>query len=230
MQADMAGAREIKCFRSRRNRVTLNEMERDNHILPVILKEYQDADAAQREYRLLRRLGNLNIKVPAIYGINENVIYLQYIGGALLTDIIDDVSSYPPGWIAALAGWFYELHRTGAREDGSVLLKDDVNLRNFIFFENNFYALDFEAEIYGRPEQDVAECCAYILSNDLSFTEEKFEVVNKFIDSYCRLDNTANKSVVRKEIKKSLKVLAGYRQQQEAEILDSLPLVDLMVI
>lgn len=229
MQDKIAAAPEIKLFHSKRNRVTLKEMERDNRVLPVVVKEYPNADAAQREYRLLRRLSSLSINVPSIYEVCGNVLYLQYIEGTLLTNIIDDVSSYPPGWIAALAGWFYKFHQANTRENGSVLLKDDANLKNFIFFENTFYALDFESEVYGRPEQDIAECCAYILSNDPSFTTEKFQVVNKFIGCYCKLDNTADKGALKEEIKIFLKSIAGYRKQQEDNILGSLPLVDFLV-
>jgi tRNA A-37 threonylcarbamoyl transferase component Bud32 len=230
MKANTPGAREIKCFHSRRNRVSLNEMESNGCVLPVVVKKYPDMEAASREYRLLKELSSLGINVPTAYGMHGNVLYLQYIEGTLLTHIIDDVSSFPARWIAGLAGWFYKFHRANSREDGSVMLKDDANLRNFIFYENSaFYALDFEAEVFGRPERDISECCAYILSNNPPFTTEKFAVVNKFIDCYCKLDDTAHKGAVKEEIKKSLKTIAGYRQQQEDDILASLPLVDCLV-
>lgn len=230
MKANTPGAQEIRCFHSRRNRVSLNEIESDGRILPVVVKEYQSADAAQGEYRLLKRLGSLDINVPSVYGIHENVLYMHYIDGTLLTNIIDDVSSYPSRWITGLAGWFYGFHKAGLQEDGSVMLKDDANLRNFILVEDTFYALDFEAEVFGRPEQDIAECCAYILSNSPSFTAEKFEVVNKFIDCYCKLDSSADKKVVKEEIKNTLQVIAGYRKQQRDHILNSLPLVERLVL
>lgn len=229
MEFNATGARGKKCFRSRRNRVTLCEMEMEGRILPVVVKEYPDAGAAQREYSLLRRLGGLNINVPYIYGVHENVLYMQYIEGTLLTDIIDNVSSYSSKLIAELAAWFYSFHRATVREDGLVMLKDDANLRNFIFFDNAFFALDFETEVFGRPEQDIAECCAYILSNDPPFTTEKFEVVNRFTGCYCKLDNTAEKGVIKEEIEKSLKTIAGHRKQQQEDILNSLPLVDRFV-
>lgn len=223
------GAQEKKCFHSRRNRVTLCEMEMENRIMPVVVKEYPDAVAAQREYSLLRRLGGLDLNVPAVYGMCGKVLYMQYIEGTLLTHIIDDASSYPAAWIAGLAAWFYRFHRANLREDGSVMLKDDANLRNFIFINNAFYTLDFEAEVFGRPERDIAECCSYILSNDPPFTAEKFEVVNKLIDCYCQIDNTAIKGAFKEEIKNSLKVIAWHRKRQEAEIINSMPLVDRLI-
>ncbi len=229
MKSIWTGAPEIKRFHSRRNRVTLNGMVWDKRILPVVVKEYPDAYAALREYRLLRRLGSLHVNVPSVYGVHENVLYMQYIEGALLTHIIDAVSSYSPRWIAGLAEWFYGFHKANMQTNGAVMLKDDANLRNFIFYQDDFYALDFEAEIFGRPEQDIAECCAYILSNNPPFTTEKFDVINKFIDCYCKLDNTADKRVVKEEVKKSLKNIAGFRKRQEGYILGSLPLVDRMV-
>ncbi|MBP7332119.1 MAG: hypothetical protein KBA08_07405 [Firmicutes bacterium] len=228
MKSIWIGAPEIKHFHSRRNRVTLNEMVWDRRILPVVVKEYPDAYAALREYRLLRRLSSLYVNVPSVYGVHENVLYMQYIEGTLLTHIIDAVSSYSPRWIARLAEWFYGFHKANMQANGAVMLKDDANLRNFIFYQDDFYALDFEAEIFGRPEQDIAECCAYILSNNPPFTREKFDVINKFIDCYCKLDNTVDKRVFKEEVKKSLKNIAGFRKRQEGYILDSLPLVDRM--
>ena len=229
MDTDPSGAREIGRFRSKRNRVTLIDMEWDGFIIPVVMKEYPAAEAAERECCLLRRLDSLNINVPCVYKAQGNVLYLQYIKGILLTEIIDNVSAYPTAWIDGLAGWYYSLHRATIKENGAVMLKDDANLRNFIFLDNSFYAIDFEDEIYGRPEQDIAECCAYILSNDPSFTGGKFQVVNKFIDAYCRQDRAAHKEVVREDIKRSLKNIAGYRKQQSGDIINSLPLVDFFV-
>jgi tRNA A-37 threonylcarbamoyl transferase component Bud32 len=221
---------EVKCFYSRRNRVTLNEMKWDKRILPVITKEYSGADAALREYRLLKHLERLNINVPLVYGADGKVLYLQYIEGVLLNNIIDDVTAHAPNWISELACWFYRFHKANLQINGSVLLKDDANLRNFIFFLNSFYALDFENEVFGRPEQDIAECCAYILSNAPGFNGEKFKVVNKLVDYYCHLDSTADKEVIKTEIKKNLKILAGRRKYQEAEIYNSLPLINLLLV
>lgn len=223
---DHINGNQLKSFFSKRNHVTLNKMEWSGHNLPVIIKEFSEVDTAQREYCLLKLLHSLDINVPVVYGINKNIIYLQFIPGTLLTHIIDDVFAYPPDWISHLAEWFYRLHKADLRRNGSIMIKDDCNLRNFIYFDHAFYALDFEDEVYGRPEQDVAECSAYILSNDPSFTKEKFQVVSKFVEYYCQLNHTANRGVIVAEIKNVLKVLAGRRKQQQAYILNSMSLVD----
>lgn len=53
------------------------------------------------------------------------------------------------------------------------LLKNDSNLRNFIFSNQQIYGLDFEEMSYGDPMADIGDICFFLLTNSPSFTEAK---------------------------------------------------------
>lgn len=200
-------------FYSKRNRVTLGEIEIHHQTIDAVAKEYSDETAAEREFETLYMLNKRHVRVPIPYAVIRNTLYIQYLPGVLLTEIIDNLTLYPPGWIPELACWFYQLHRATQRENGLVLLKEDNNLRNFIYYQNSFYGLDFEQCVYGLPQQDIGQCCAFILSNYPDFTVEKFTVTGELIHYYCNYNRSVNESMIQVEIDQALEVIAERRKK-----------------
>jgi len=201
-------------FYSKRNRVYLGEAEIHRQIMDTVVKEYPNDAAAEDEFQILYMLSKLNVRVPIPYGIIHNTVYMQYLPGILLTEIIDNLSLYSRDWIADLAGWYYRLHRATLQENGLVMLKDDNNLRNFIYYQGSFYGLDFEKCVYGFPEEDIGQCCAFILTNYPDFTAEKLEVVGELVDHYCSCNSAVSESMIKAEIHHALEVLAERRKNK----------------
>jgi tRNA A-37 threonylcarbamoyl transferase component Bud32 len=165
----------IKKFPSKKNRVYL--VERDDRRL--VLKLY-DNDRCGHEYSILKVSHSEGIAVPEPMEIRGKAMLMEYVEGTLANDHVNE----PDMWdvVLDIASWLAVFHST-FRYGGLSLLKSDANFKNFIVADR-LYGLDFELSKPGRPEADVGEAIAYLLSTYPVFTDEKFELSRSFIERY----------------------------------------------
>lgn len=158
----------------------------DNSIMEksdfFIMKKYSDKELMEKEYKNIKMLENMSIPVPAIAFKTHESLFLEYIQGRLVGDLVEREDQ--GDWIDQLALWMAKLHKIKYKDES--LLKIDVNLRNFIYSGNKIYGLDFEEFGYGDPRRDLANICFFILTNRPSFTAAKHRIMRRFLESYER--------------------------------------------
>lgn len=212
----------IKIFFSRRNKVYLKEIRIDGDRKYIVVKEHPDEQMASQEVKVLNNLYEKEVRVPFCYGQYDNKVVTRYVPGVLLNILVDNFTEYGADWITELANWYFTFHSNNLNKEGKVLLKADNNLRNFIYHQGRIYGLDFETPIYGIPEEDLGECCAYILTNSPAFTEEKYFIIKGLINAYIKYDSLISIERVTQEIINNLFILSERRPNQKAEILTNI--------
>ncbi len=85
----------------------------------------------------------------------------------------------------------HKIHTIPSKNKKCVFLKGDCNLRNFIYFKNQIYGLDFEEEIYGDPRLDLGEICFFI-TDIHSKDPARWQMIKKFIKTY---ENCSGKKI-----------------------------------
>jgi tRNA A-37 threonylcarbamoyl transferase component Bud32 len=165
----------IKKFPSKKNRVYL--VERD--CTQLVLKLY-DNDRCAYEYGVLKVCRDEGIAVPEPLELKGNALLMEYVEGRLANDYVNA----PDMWdvVLDIASWLALFHGT-FRYGKQSLLKSDVNFKNFIVGDR-LYGLDFELSKPGKPEADVGDAIAYLVSTYPMFTDEKFELSLAFIGRY----------------------------------------------
>ncbi|HOL17386.1 MAG TPA: hypothetical protein PLY40_03780, partial [Bacillota bacterium] len=184
MEDKIQSGRVIKTFYSKRNTVQLLQCRNTPGAEYIILKKHRTIQGAVAEYNTLMRLSRAGLAVPAPLGREGKNLYLQYLEGELLVDILEHNLVPRPAWTRALARWYYMLHGKTASGDGTVMLKADNNLRNFLFTGGVVYGLDFEETGCGDPAKDLGQLCAYILANRPAFTAERLAEASAVIHQY----------------------------------------------
>lgn len=170
----------LEKFKSKRHNVYKVKINNENKI--SIMKKYSpdSMNSLEKEYKNIKMLQESGIWVPKIIYKNNDSIFLEYIAGELVGDLVE--RQYIGSWIDELALWLVSLHKISDKS-GS-LLKADVNLRNFIYSKGKIYGLDFEDVSYGDVRTDLANICFFILTDTPSFTKEKHIIMRQFLQSY----------------------------------------------
>lgn len=204
---------------SRKNKVSLARARVGGKTLDVVVKEYREEAAARREYEVLVGLHRAGLRVPKPYACCGNVLFLEEIRGELLTHVIEKGTVPVDTWTRELALWFHEFHR-GQEENGLFKLRNDNNLRNFIFSGGQFFGLDFEEVEYGPRERDLGQVSAFIISDRPSFTNEKYGAVARFV-SYSRLlDPGLSPHEIERYMNEELVKLLERRKKKTASLAD----------
>jgi hypothetical protein len=167
----------------RNNVYYIETISQDNVIKPYIVKEYLNSSSGNEVFFLsiLQRHG---LNVPEIVWHDARFIIMEYIRGALLTDLLAEPGGGQKLWINELARWFTRLHGFMQTPGQVCLGKSDLNLRNFIFDGRVFYGVDFEDVCFSPPERDLGGICAFILNNHPMFEKWKYRVCCSLIKAY----------------------------------------------
>lgn len=177
---------------SRRNTVFASEYKGVKYVLKIFTSD----TARQTEESNLLFLSSAGIRVPKTAASFENALLLRFVPGkdfvSLITEAENslDSESKIPVAAAGLAQWFIGFHSiTG-------LLKGDVNLRNFIFAEDEkCVGLDFEENLKkGLPEKDAGTILAYALSYEPMLTPTKLLVAKIVTEAFEGYDRDAIRS------------------------------------
>jgi len=203
-----------KKFSSKRNKVFLCSIRGKLNAENAILKQYVIGNP-KREYEILKMLRKNGLNVPQPYFYNKKYAIMDYIPGVLLSDLVeaDNMS-----WVEKIVDWFILFHSTMRRE-GTPFIKSDVNLRNFLFFNDEFYGIDFEDLSVGQPASDIGGLAAHILTNNPRFTQSKQKAVDMLIKHYCKINHDVLQSEVNKCLWRELVKIAARRPDERQEIL-----------
>ena len=148
----------------------------------MIMKKYnkENIHRLKQEYENIKMMEDHSIPVPKIIMKTHDSLFLEYLQGKLIDELVEKQSL--GNWIDRFALWMSRLHKITFK--GNSLLKSDANLRNFIYVNDMVYGLDFEEMGYGDPRNDLADICFYILTNTPSFTRKKHLIMRQFLTSY----------------------------------------------
>lgn len=178
-----------KQFHSKKNRVylvnSINPADKKNSF---ILKMHKDPRVFFKEIALLESLKQQGIRVPEVLYRDKKHLIMEYIDGETLTDMFERMerSGMPPEVVYpivdSLCRWlkdFYEAVRSKTKKPA---VMKDVNLRNFIFYDDKIYGIDFEEVSEGRPEEDIGKICAFLLTYSPEYTPWKLKVAKYIRD------------------------------------------------
>ncbi len=203
---------------SRRNNVFLIKSS-DNKTTPFIMKFYSEPNSMLKsniEYKNLIKLNREGLNVPHVKKNKDHYNIIEYIPGVLVSDLAYRLNKGE--WIKKLACWMFKLHsiklNSKQKKNKKSYLKGDCNLRNFIYYENQIYGLDFEEKLFGDPRQDLSEICVFILDNKVD-NPDKIFIALKFLKEYEKLSGQKINDLghfLRKSIVNSQKRKNKYRK------------------
>lgn len=156
-------------FESKKNQVTLLELDIDGVPRQVIAKYYVWGDGAV-EWDVLKKCLRRGIRAPAPVFRKGHVSFMGYIPGSTVRMLRQGLSAFD---VALIGRWLGGFHRAFYKSDGTCLLKGDVMLPNFIFNseDNLLYGIDFEESRRGNPREELAEILA-VMMGDFSVKPE----------------------------------------------------------
>ncbi len=148
----------------------------------AIMKKYNfdSMSILEKEYANIKALQKFGIFIPKILYKSHDSLFLEYIQGELIGDLVE--KQIIGDWIDKFALWMVNFHNISSKTGN--LLKMDVNLRNFIYSNGEVYGLDFEEIGFGDARIDLGNICFFILTNKPSFTKEKHIIMRRFLKSY----------------------------------------------
>ncbi len=208
----------IKRFVSRKNEVDLVSCKVAGEELLFIKKTHKTVAGAENESIFLEKLLESKVPVPRLYALDNNILYLEHLDGYIFTDLLEHNLIPVHIWTEALARWFWTLHSSLKSEDGQVVLKNDNNLRNFIFSSNKVFGLDFEEYTLGFPEEDIGQVCAYILANRPAFTDGRLAEVTLFVSKYYTYNPEVSIVKVENIIIEGLMIMAERKKEDSSAI------------
>ncbi|HMF31879.1 MAG TPA: hypothetical protein VKK79_10710 [Candidatus Lokiarchaeia archaeon] len=175
-------------LKSRKNEVWLVTLQ--NTPFPghdqVIIKHFQTPNFAV-EVEALATATSVHVGAPSILYQGDNYLVLEFLPGPNLCDVVN--STLDSKYIQRLAEWLAAFHNASQQEGGTVLLKGDARLRNFISQDEVVYGLDFEEARQDFFVLDVAEAAGSIFDTspgceDPVFFPVKMKMVGEFLKSY----------------------------------------------
>lgn len=176
-----------RCFEGKKNTVAYVISKGQPRILKWFvpgLKQNMEV-----EYNVLKK-GFSDLLIPAPFEMDSenNVLVMSYIIGKNICEILNDADTSfeeKQKVVEQLADWFVRFH-TFFEKEGGFRIRGDATLRNFILSKNQIWGVDFEESRSGKPSEDLATLCVSLLSTDPMFTDEKFRLCQKFLDTYRR--------------------------------------------
>jgi len=173
----------LKSFPSHQNNVYKVEVSIKGEKTLAVIKVYNESLGVLpklTESKNLLKLRKKGITVPRILKKTEDALFLNFIPGTLVNDLVEKLDLGE--WIEKLAEWMARLHQIKKSE--SSFLKSDLNLRNFILSNGEIYGLDFEETQYGDPREDLGDICYFLLTNYPPITFEKNIMISRFLKAY----------------------------------------------
>jgi len=223
-----------KEYHSKKNTVALINSNKDSLIVKVF--HSSNRKGVERETQILLTLPS-KINHPKIYKTDyeNNLIRMEYIKGENLCDFLHDEKislDEKNKNIEKLARWFAIFHKIDERNK-NILLKGDAHIRNFIVSNEQIFGVDFEQASYGRPANDIADCCASILLTSPIFTDAKLNWCKQFKTTYqnsvpwvlddfeIELDNSLKTVMKRRKNRKNLIEIVAVKKAMLQKIIHS---------
>lgn len=205
----------VEALPSKKGRVAVVSIETPERRLLAVSKDHiSDTEAIAEENRLTALIRD-GVRVPRPCGRIATTLYLEYIDGEVLVDVIERGWPRPEAWCGELGRWFRRLHET--RFPCGCRLKGDVNLRNFILDpRGEMWGLDFEESPVGDPAVDIGRIMAFILSTRPHFAPGRREMCLLLLDAYGPATRAGDPWV---ECRKELRAMAD-RRPAERDVIE----------
>lgn len=177
-----------RCFESKKNTVAYVLSNGQPRVLKWFVPGLQQN--MDIEYSVLKKgFSNLPIPAPFEKDADNHVLVMSYIVGKNMCDIMNDATTSfeeKQKVVDLLAEWFVRFHTFFRTEDG-FRIRGDATLRNFILNNNQVWGVDFEESRMGKLSEDLATLSASLLTTDPMFTDEKFRLCDRFLETYRKL-------------------------------------------
>ncbi len=155
----------------------------------LVAKFYHQAGIAH-ETSILQEAYQHNLHVPTIIGSTTDVLFLEYIDGPNLCDLITLNPDIMLGQM--MSTWLAQYHNAFSRGEDQVLAKGDTRIRNFLVQHSHLVGVDFEESHVGPYIKDLAILCASILDTTPLFTKPKLILCTTVLDYYAQLRQIKN--------------------------------------
>lgn len=212
--------RKIKEFYSKKNKVSLVEINFQKYIYKVHLNE--SSFYLEKEFYLkLKQNHDYIINTPNLvsYRENQKTLLLQYIEGSTLLEKLEELEEIND-WDAELASanlilclynWVESFYNIDfIKKDGLVL--NDINFRNFIVKDNKIYGIDFEDISKGECKDSTGRILAFYLTYNPCFTLFKNRVSKRVVD-YLIGQKGFNEKKLTKNIEEELIIIKKRREK-----------------
>jgi len=170
---------QVNRLKSRKNIVLhIKLSSREHESIDVVAKMFV-AGLYDTELSILKSSWKNSLAVPEVIDARDGVILMSFIPGETLVDSIN--TTFDPHLIDLLARWYYDYHSVHRK------IKGDPRLRNFIYYENTLYGVDFEESCPGHWMLDIAGISASLLDTNPIFDSKKRKLSWHLLDSYLSL-------------------------------------------
>ncbi len=176
MKACSGDCKVIKTYASKKN--TVRKVECNGKL--YVVKKYSDEfiSGLRVEEDVLKMCMKKDIPVPRVIDIREDTLKLEHIPGANCKELFE--SGETKSVLSGIARWLAGFHTSFNFRKR----RGDCILANFIFCDDKVYGIDFEESADDCCLRDIGDMCTSILRMDPSFTHERFELVEYFLDQY----------------------------------------------
>lgn len=164
-------------FISKRNKVYLKD--------GIVVKECTSQKAALFEKNRLLFLKENGVAVPDVIGLDGSSLFLEYIEGITLPDLLEDGSFCgKSGFIAeCIIAWFQSFYNA-VQHSSTKEIRGDINGRNFIFTGTAVYGIDFEEIVFGEIAVDLGRFLAYLSTYALKDGSSRDEISRLLLDLF----------------------------------------------
>jgi len=181
-------------FYSKKNQVALIDC--------AIKKTFANQESFEREVQFYQLLQvNQSLKIPKMIAVNMDlgILKLEYLPGFLVQDLVEKYEDQSDTLSCShlmieLMKWILTFHR-----DPNIcaqgLALQDVNLRNFIWYDQQIYGIDFEDIAAGSLADDLSKLIAMYLSSRPENTAFKHAVVQMLYQWLSNYDRDLYKNV-----------------------------------
>ncbi|KYC45323.1 MAG: bifunctional UGMP family protein/serine/threonine protein kinase [Candidatus Methanofastidiosum methylothiophilum] len=203
-----------KQFSSKKNSVYLLNYNGEKTVAKVF-----NNSRSKFEFDILNFLYSNGIYVPEPYAIVNQTIFMEYLEGDTLMNLINSNLTNKEKYMESLSDFFSSIHQI--QKNKMSLLKGDSSIKNFIY-NTKIYGIDFEESNYGNCLKDLAGAIAQILDSNPSFNDEKFYLSNYLLQKYSEKNNidfNQIKVYLKDFLIKSLLFDSSFRPNQRKEII-----------
>ena len=220
-------------FFSKKNKVfKINYQDYDGSTGIGVIKIFgEELEQLKKEAFMLTTLKGRGVAVPEIYFEGKNYLFMEYLDGENLLDIItrhESMTQKEPEFekqsdkiinstIDKVCNYLKSYYAEIKNITEKSLIMGDMNLRNFILIKtpdgDDLYRVDFEDCSTGNIGKDLGSFCAFIVSYYPAFTAWKVDLARKFFISF-KYHFCIDAINLKKEVKKSLLMLNLRREDK----------------
>ncbi len=169
----------IARLRSKKNSVVhLKMISQESREIDVVAKMFIEGKY-ENELSILSTSYTHGLSVPEVLDARDNVILMNFVPGEVIVDRIN--RTFDSELVEKLAEWYHKYHTLHRQ------VKADPRLRNFIYYHERIYGVDFEESHPGHWMIDIGGICASLLDTNPIFDPRKRTLSWHLLDTYLTL-------------------------------------------